>query len=80
MVAVGQDRDFAKQALEARMLAELSRFPSFDLQDLDSYLALGFHVQSQFYPTNIQTKHVRNFLITQEVWKLTLRSGHGRLS
>ena len=62
------------------MLAELSRFPSLDLEDLDRDLALGFHVQSQFYSENIQTKQVRNFLITCELRELTLRSGHGRLS
>ena len=46
MVTVGQDGDLAKQALQARMLAEFSRFPSLYLQNLDSYLALSFHVQS----------------------------------
>ena len=61
------------------MLAELGRFPSLNLEDLDRDLALGFHVQSQFYPENIQTKQVRNFLITREVEQLTLRSGHDRL-
>ena len=62
------------------MLAELGRFASLDLEDLDRDLALGFHVQSQFYSENIQTKQVRNFLITCEPRELTLRSGHGRLS
>ena len=62
------------------MFAELGRFPSLDLEDFYCYLALGFHVQSQFYPENIQTKQVRNFLIRRELRELTLRSGHGRLS
>ena len=35
VVTVGQYRDLAVKALQARMLAKLGRFPGLDLEDLD---------------------------------------------
>ena len=49
MVAVGENRNLAEEALEALVLAKLGRAARLYFEDLDGHMALGLQVLCQLH-------------------------------
>lgn len=76
MVAIGEDRYFAEEAIQTLFFAELGSSTFLNLEDFDGHLLLCLQVQGELHPGKPNSKDKRRQFVGKI--ELTLRIDHGR--